>query len=239
MTNRFISIRPSLSVLCYLAFVVVGTSSFCVAQSDLDDELFSDLAPLEAEPNPEPPTKPSSEVDRRLQQELGGDDLGQKRGGNKMVELADTMKQVRNRIQRKDLAAETQEMQAGIVKDLDAIIDQLRKQKKQNKSGGSSSQQKQNQQQRSKQSKPQQKPGGKPGDKPSNQPSNDSTTRLGNAEAAEADAESRDQLMQDAWGNLPAALKRQMQSARPEKFLPKYSRLIEEYFKRLSEENDR
>ena len=39
-----------------------------------------------------------------------------------------------------------------------------------------------------------------------------------------------------AWGNLPDKLRDQMQSTTPEQFLPKYERVIEDYYQRLAEE---
>jgi hypothetical protein len=38
------------------------------------------------------------------------------------------------------------------------------------------------------------------------------------------------------WGNLPDKLRDEMQASISEQFLPKYERLIEEYYKRLAED---
>jgi hypothetical protein len=42
--------------------------------------------------------------------------------------------------------------------------------------------------------------------------------------------------MRQAWGNLPERLREQMMQSSVDGFLPKYERLIEEYFKRLAED---
>ena len=43
-------------------------------------------------------------------------------------------------------------------------------------------------------------------------------------------------LMRRIWGQLPDKVRDEMQAPMSEKFLPKYERLIEEYYKRLAEE---
>ena len=43
-------------------------------------------------------------------------------------------------------------------------------------------------------------------------------------------------LFRRIWGNLPDKLREEMQASLSEQFLPKYERLIEEYYKRLAEE---
>lgn len=227
-----------------LALTFASTPNVVLAQDslddqlfeDLDDDLFSDLPPLE-KPTSEKPEQ-QSELDRKLQNDLGGEDLGQDSESNPLQKLADAMQRVRDRLNDRDLAVETQQIQGRIVSDLDQIIAQLgKKPPPKGKGGGSKSKPQQSKSQSQKKSQQPPKPGGgKPGQKQSNNPAKDSTTRLGQADTAEVDDATRDRMMQEAWGNLPASVRQQMQSARPEKFLPKYSRLIEEYFKRLSEE---
>ena len=204
---------------------------------DLDDDLFSDLPPLEKPASKEPAKQ--SELDRKLQSDLGGEDLGEARASNPLQKLADAMQRVRNRLNERNLTVETQQIQGKIVSDLDEIIAQLAKQKPPPKGKGGGGKPKPQQSKSQSQKKSQQPPkpgGGKPGKNQSNNPAKDSTTRVGQADSAEVDDATRDRMMQEAWGNLPASVRQQMQSARPEKFLPKYSRLIEDYFKRLSEE---
>ena len=43
-------------------------------------------------------------------------------------------------------------------------------------------------------------------------------------------------LLRRMWGHLPDKVRDQMQASLSEQFLPKYERLIEEYYKRLAEE---
>jgi hypothetical protein len=46
-------------------------------------------------------------------------------------------------------------------------------------------------------------------------------------------------LLRQVWGHLPPKIRDQMQSGLIEEFLPKYERLIEEYYSRLAEEGTR
>lgn len=239
-----------LALTLFVATLAVGPLAFAQDQSldeqlfnELDEQLFSDLEPLNDEEtirnNEE--QAPSNLLDRDLQRELGGEDLGQRRGSSPLRSIADSMQEAQRRINANDLATQTQQIQGRIVSDLEKLIEQLRQQKQQQqKQSGGNKQQPQNKSQQQQPKPPDQpQPNGKPGNKPSNQPAKQSTTRLGNTEAAETNATTRDRIMQDAWGNLPSSVQQEMRSARPEKFLPKYSRLIEDYFRRLAAERNK
>ena len=241
---RFCPLTLLLVVCCVLP---LGENVSFAQEGSLDQQLFEELDSLSDFPQPEQDTNktaPLSDVDQQVQRELGGEDLGQARDSNPLRMLAETMQQVQRRLRAKDLATETQQIQGRIVGDLDKLIEQMQQQQQQPQGGGQQKkqqqqqqkQQEQQQQSKSQKQKPKQKQGNKPGGKPSSQPAKDSTTQVGAAETAETSSATHDQMMQDAWGNLPASTQQEMRSARPEKFLPKYSRLIEEYFRRLAEE---
>jgi hypothetical protein len=89
------------------------------------------------------------------------------------------------------------------------------------------------------------KPKGKPGsgnkagtgeNQGSNRPAKDSTTRMGGPADGRAALERMKEMLNDVWGHLPPKVREQLQSSAPEEFLPKYEKLIEEYYKRLAEE---
>ena len=197
----------------------------------LDDDLFSDLVPLDAEP-PSESEPPVRELDVELQRDLGGDDVSQARGSTVLERLAKAMQRVSKKLVANNTSVETQAIQEGIVKDIDKLLALLQKQSPK-KSGGSA-----------RNSKPQ------AGESASNsltlqqiqsntnssQPASQSSSRLGQVESVAMTQQQRDQLMEKVWGNLPAAVRQQMQSSRPETFLPKYAKLIEDYFRRLAED---
>jgi hypothetical protein len=45
-------------------------------------------------------------------------------------------------------------------------------------------------------------------------------------------------MLKRVWGHLPPRLREQLSSGMAEEFLPKYEKLIEEYYQRLVEERD-
>jgi hypothetical protein len=48
----------------------------------------------------------------------------------------------------------------------------------------------------------------------------------------------REQLLKDFWGHLPPHAREQMLQSHSDEFLPQYELEIEQYYKRLSEENE-
>ncbi|HEX2476325.1 MAG TPA: hypothetical protein VHK01_16355 [Lacipirellulaceae bacterium] len=64
----------------------------------------------------------------------------------------------------------------------------------------------------------------------------DSTDRLNAASAKPVDKGDIDELAKQLWGHLPQRTREQMLQSFSEDFLPKYQREIEEYYRRLSEE---
>jgi hypothetical protein len=64
----------------------------------------------------------------------------------------------------------------------------------------------------------------------------DSTARLNNAGAKPVDKADLEELAKQLWGHLPPRTREQMMQSFSEEFLPKYEREIEEYYRRLSEE---
>lgn len=139
---------------------------------------------------------------------------------NPLAEIAERMRAVESRIAQRDTSAETQDLQKRIVGDLAALLEQAKKQGGQKKPGPGSGQ-----------GDDQAGAGGNP----TAGPARDSTDRIerGDAEAAET-ADVKD-VLRRLWGHLPEKARDQMQSSLSEEFLPKYQRLIEQYYQRLAE----
>jgi hypothetical protein len=64
----------------------------------------------------------------------------------------------------------------------------------------------------------------------------DSTDRLNTASAKPVEKTNMDELAKQLWGHLPQRTREQVLQSFSEDFLPKYEREIEEYYRRLSEE---
>jgi hypothetical protein len=120
----------------------------------------------------------------------------------------------------RDTSESTQQLQRQIQSELAALIEQARQQSEQ-KSGSSPGNQ-----------------AGNTGGNPTPAPPRDSTDRVerGTKEAVEtADVKN---TISRFWGHLPDKLREQLQSSLSEQFLPKYERLIEDYYRALAEDRN-
>jgi hypothetical protein len=137
-----------------------------------------------------------------------------------LAQIAERMRLSQQRIADRDTTEGTQKLQQQIQDDLAALIEAAKKQCAAcNKPGSGQGQQ-----------------ASAGGGNPVPAPPRDSTSRIepGTKEATEtADI---DDVIRRFWGHLPDKLREQMQASLSEQFLPKYERLIEDYYKRLAEE---
>jgi hypothetical protein len=194
-------------------------------EDELVDNLLKDLPKARPEtPAKEKPGKPADqEAERKLLHDLeGGEDIGLP-PENPLARIGQKMRTVQERIAGKDTSAETQTGQKEILEELSRLIEQT---KKQCNGGGS----------------------GKPGSGKSAAQAGVGTGEARPGQAREAadrvgknenqDTETADvkDVLRRIWGHLPEKMREQMQAQISEQFLPKYERMIEEYYKRLAEE---
>lgn len=214
---------------------------------DLSTDLLEGLDDLPGKPIPAkpPPAQPqdsgdgpsgnpsntgtNSDLDQKLLQQLGeGEDVELGKPADPFTRIGNRMRNVEELIGAKNTSAKTQQLQREIVDELAALIDQVQKQK-------SSSQQ--SQRSTSNTSQAMQQPGDPNGaDQQSNRPAADSTDDLRNGADSTAEADARRELLKEIWGHLPERIRQQVQNPFDEQFLPKYEKLIEEYYKRLAED---
>jgi hypothetical protein len=198
---------------------------------DLDNELLEGLDDL-----PKPKTaKPTDDAGKTPDQEPAGEDIGQGAEDDPLGRVARQMRLAERLIPAPKEAPKTTKTQKQIVSSLEELIQQM---EKQCQKSGSSSGSKPGQQQTA-QREPIKQP--KPGEakKPSDKPSRDSAKRRGPDEVRPGDLAELRNLMKDVWGQLPAKARDEMLQSPPEKFLPKYELLIEKYYQRLAEEQQR
>lgn len=168
----------------------------------------------------------------RLRRELGA--AAEKESDNPLLEIARKMRDAQRRLDRHDAGATTQIVQKQIVDDLEKLIDQARKAAKQCAGGQSRPQAV-----AARQPVGQPPAGGQPqGGQPSDRPAAESAQRprTTNDRPRRVDVEQVQAIIKELWGELPQREREQMLESPPEEFLPKYELLIEEYFRRLSEE---
>lgn len=138
---------------------------------------------------------------------------------NPLAIVSERMRDAQRRIAGRDTSPETQSVQKQIEADLAKLIEQARQQCAAcNKAGGGQGQQ------------------AGTGGNPMPAPPRDSTNRIerGAKEAVET-ADVKD-VLRRFWGHLPDKVREQLQSSLSEEFLPKYERVIEDYYKRLAED---
>jgi len=229
------------SVLLLAATLITPSPAAAQKPRSLDDELLEDLGddPLDdfdpLKPDTEKPqVKPGDDLPpellERLQRELG--EAAADENENLPLTTARLMCEAGERIARNDSAKGTQDVQKKIIDNLDELIKQAKKSCKQCSSGQSSQQQA---------SRPRRTPGQKPqpkgGNKQGKRPAKTSNQRPQSAGQAEkVDMVQMRAVIKKLWGELPPSQREQMLQLPIEEFLPKYQRMIEDYYRRLSEE---
>lgn len=204
--------------VCCAPFHARGQEAL-VAEDSLDAELLEGL---------ETPAPPPVEID--------GEDLGA--AEDPLVRMVGQMRTVETSLRDARLGPPTQRLQQEIIADLDKLIAQQQKQCQGGapKPGGSQS------------PKPgQPKPGeprpgppkpGSPSQKVGQQAASDSQDETRPGKDGEAELVAPQDLLKHVWGHLPPRLRERMLQNPNEKFLPKYEREIEAYFRQLIDLDD-
>ncbi len=206
------------------------------ADAALDEKLLDSLGGDLLEGLDDLPTDPGFDqpdadpADKPLVDQLEGEDIGAE-GENDLSRISRQMRLVQQRIAQEEISQKTQDLQQQIVTDLDALIRQLQQQKK--KQGKPSNSKTQNPGGEIKQPSNQPNAGQST---PNEKPSQDSEEKLAERDANPADAAAMQAMVKRVWGHLPDRVRQEMQNAAVEEFLPKYQELIEDYFRRLAEE---
>ena len=170
-----------------------------------------------------------ADLNQRLQQELGA--AAEKENDNPLLNIAQNMFQVRQRMVQSDAGPATLNLQKQIVADLDLLIDQARK-----SCGQCSSSSSNPRQSATNPSGSRPKPGAKAAQKPGNKPAAASSTRSPDGQSRKPDMEEMRSIINNLWGELPPHVREQMLQTPVEEFIPKYQDLIEDYFRDLSNE---
>lgn len=213
---------------------------------DLDRQLLRDLLPdlpLDLDP-------PDKKQDARTATPVGpqsrlpfADDLD---------EAVTSMREVSQRLDRLNLSDDTEQLQAGIVSNIDALIEKLKNLPPPSSSNSSEdSDQDQSDsdatsqgQKKGPQSKPQQAPQQTAGadsttgsaQKPQTGKAGESTEQnLRQARERAAALARRRALIDEVWGHLPPAMRERLLNVGSEKLLPKYEDQIRRYYEALAE----
>ncbi len=211
---------PSLCVLC--AFALIFGLSLPISTSadepkSLDAQLLEGLDDDLLKGLPAPTKQPDVSQPSAAGQTQPADSTTT----NPLAQIAERMRLAQRRIAERDTTADTQQLQQQIQDDLAALIEAAKKQCAAcNKPGnGSAGQQ-----------------AGTTSGQPTPAPPRDSTNRIEQGTKESTETADVADVIRRFWGHLPDKLREQMQASLSEQFLPKYERLIEDYYKRLAEE---
>jgi hypothetical protein len=175
-------------------------------------------------------SEPSAADKQLLDQLIDGEDIDLSGNDDPILDLGRRMKEVERMIGQRNTSAGTQQMQRQIAADIAALIERLRQQRQQPSPGSSNPSPKEPQP-----GQPQPQPGDRDSDKPAEQ----SQDRAGNRQDEPLEIGVMEDLLKDVWGHLPERVRRQMLSGSAERVLPKYQKLIEQYYKRLAEDAEK
>jgi len=198
----------------------------------LDRELLNDLG---GEPEMKPGGKPSDGHRPSGAKPAGGGEDSGSESDDPLVRLSRRVRDAERRLRSTDSGDQTQELQRGIVDDLEKLIAQIEQEKSKQKSSQSKGP--------PSGSKPgQKKPGDKkPGNTPGNEPASnptDSSEQLTAKKAEKPTTGKLKEMLEKVWGNLPERERQDVMQSSFEDFPAKYQFGIEQYFKTLLQRKD-
>lgn len=184
----------------------------------LDQQLLDDLNKDLLDGLPGPTSTPPN---GKTVHPLGGEEIGSPSSDNPLARIGEKMRLVQERMAAYDTSPETQAVQQQILEELAELLksQQAAGQSKPRGGAGQGTQQ-----------------AGNSGGNTSPGPVTDSTNRIDRGSKEDVEKADVQDVLKRFWGHLPEKMREQMQSSLSEQFLPKYERVIEEYYKRLAEE---
>jgi len=141
-----------------------------------------------------------------------GEDVGTASRDDPLTNIAENMQEAGRRLRSSDTSQQTQQVQRTIVRALEQLVNEMQQQQPEASSASASS--------------PQQEITGRERGAPPTTPTDVSSPLPISP-------------LEKIWGSLPDRIRQQIQSPSHEEFLPRYERVIEEYYKRLAEEQQR
>jgi hypothetical protein len=198
----------------------------------LDRELLHDLG---GEPETKPGGKPRDGHSPSGAMPAGDGEESGSASDDPLVRLSRRVRDAERRLRSTDSGERTQELQRGIVDDLEKLIAQIEQEKSQRKNAQSKAP--------PSGSKPgQKKPGDKkPGNTPGNEPASnptDSSEQLTAKKAEKPTTGKLKEMLEKVWGNLPERERQDVMQSSFEDFPAKYQFGIEQYFKTLLQRKD-
>jgi hypothetical protein len=141
---------------------------------------------------------------------------------NPLSKISEQMRVVQGRLSKRDTSPETQAIQKQILDDLAALLKERRNQQASAGETGRPA--------------PGVAQAGAGAGEPTSSTTPDAASRPGRGPQEPEQHTDVKALISRVWGHLPETVRGQMQAPFSEQFLPKYERLIEDYYRRLAED---
>ncbi len=160
------------------------------------------------------PVEPLDDDPRPSNAAIEGEDIGGTRGEHPLQQIGSMMADVQARLHSRDTSQETLERQRNIVERLSSMIEREAQSASQKSAAAGQPQ----------------RIGAEPGQRPG------STAGPGTTAGSSDGPGATDALLRRIWGQLPDQVRHQVETPLHEKFLPQYDDLIQDYFKRLADD---
>ncbi len=154
-----------------------------------------------------------------------------------MSRLGRNLREAESRLTHKDPGDATQQVQRDVVKDLNELIEQTKRQQQQQQQQSSSSSSSQQKSQQARGSGRQNRSSAR---RP--QPSSTSQTQKGNTRGGNSPRGEMSKiadLYKDIWGHLPETMRQEMNQYSREQFMAKYNELLKQYYATIAEKGRR
>jgi hypothetical protein len=160
-----------------------------------------------------------------------------------VARVGKNMQASEDRLGRRDPGDATQQIQRDIVKDLDSLIElnkqrQQQQQQQQQQSSASSSQQ-QRQQARMKRNQRNQQANQRQRQEEQQQDQQGNDPQRGGGRGGKGEKDTLADLYKDVWGHLPETMRLEMDQYARERFMPRYSELLKQYYTTIAEKGRR
>jgi hypothetical protein len=158
-----------------------------------------------------------------------------------MARVTRNMQTSEDRLGKRDPGDATQQVQRDIVQDLDKLIElnKQRQQQQQQQQSSSSSSQQQRQQARMRRNQRNQQVNQRPQPQPQPQEQQANNSQMGGGRSGKDDKSSIADLYKDIWGHLPETMRLEMDQYARERFMPRYSELLKQYYTTIAEKGRR
>ncbi len=200
--------------------------------------------PPNAKPAPAPEDKPAKSPEAKEPQPREPREPAEdpeKEAAEILARVGKNMRATEERLAQKDAGEGTRQIQRDILKDLDSLIEQTKRQQQQQQQQNASRSRERGNRQTAQRPQPQRQPtpADKPaqGQQPREQRAQNQPGKGGKGQRGEMNRIA--DLYKEVWGHLPETMRQEMDQYAREQFMPRYSELLKQYYATIAEKGHR